>query len=107
MASHGWPKSSLYLTCVIAAMISIGKQPAKAESQPKKAATQPAKADEPPLVFVTSFGAGDAGAIEAFQLDPRAGALKLAYRNQGVEHPFFLALSRDKRFLYSIHAKQF
>ncbi|MGE5193494.1 MAG: lactonase family protein, partial [Deltaproteobacteria bacterium] len=63
-------------------------------------------ADEP-LVFVSAFAAGDAGAIHAFQLDANTGALKAVHRTTGVEHPFFLALSRNRRFLYSIHAKQF
>lgn len=97
MTSRGLSPFSLpVILCLVGAMISIGMRPAKAD--------EPAAA---PLVFVSSFSAGDAGAIEAFQLDPKAGAMKLVYRNAGVEHPFFLALSRDKRFLYSIHAKQF
>ena len=36
-----------------------------------------------------------------------AGTLTPAHRTSGVEHPFFLALSPDRRFLYSIQARQF
>lgn len=67
---------------------------------------QPASANDP-LVFVSSFAAGDQGAIQAYQLDQQAGTLKLVQQTSGVENPFFLALSPDRKFLYSIHAKQF
>lgn len=33
--------------------------------------------------------------------------MKPVHRTTGVEHPFFLALSRNGKYLYSIHAKQF
>lgn len=69
-------------------------------------ATQSARAEDP-LVFISAFEAGDAGAIHAYRLDMKAGALQLAHKTTGVEHPFFLALSPDKKFLYSIHAKNF
>ncbi|MCY2988207.1 MAG: lactonase family protein [Planctomycetota bacterium] len=64
------------------------------------------QADEP-LVFISSFAAGDDGAIQAFQLNPQTGHLQAVQRTTGVEHPFFLAVSRDGRFLYSIHARKF
>lgn len=64
------------------------------------------KADER-LVFISAFAAGDEGAIHACRLDTTSGSLKLVHRTTDVEHPFFLALSPDSRFLYSIHAKQF
>ncbi len=60
-----------------------------------------------PLVFISSFAAGDQGAIHAYELDPPTGRLKLLNRTHGVENPFFMALSPDHRFLYSIHAKHF
>ena len=60
-----------------------------------------------PLVFISAFAPGTNGAIHAFHLDPETGRLKPAQRTEGVEHPFFLAVSRDQRFLYSIHAKNF
>jgi len=60
-----------------------------------------------PLVFVSAFAAGDAGAIHALYLDPNTGALKAVHRTTGVEHPFFMALSRNRHYLYSIHAKEF
>jgi 6-phosphogluconolactonase len=68
--------------------------------------TGPAVAADP-LVFVTEFAAGDKGGIRAYEFDTKAGKLKELHRTAGVEHPFFLALSPDKKFLYSIHAKQF
>lgn len=69
-------------------------------------ATRTSKADEP-LVFVSAFADGDEAAIHAFQLDQKSGALKPLQRTTGVEHPFFMALSWNGNFLYSIHAKQF
>jgi 6-phosphogluconolactonase len=66
----------------------------------------PARAADP-VVFVTSFAPGDKGAIQAYEFDPKEGTLKALHKTTGVENPFFLALSPDKKFLYSIHAKQF
>lgn len=60
-----------------------------------------------PVVFVSAFAPGDQGAIQAYQLDQQAGTLKPIHKTSGVEHPFFLALSPNRKFLYSIHAKQF
>ena len=56
------------------------------------------------LVFISAFASGDEGAIHAYQLDLATGQLKLVQRTTGVENPFFLALSPDRKFLYSIHA---
>src|SRR5438874_3723080 len=56
------------------------------------------------LVFISAFSAGDEGAIHAYQLQPDTGQLKLAHRTTDVAQPFFLALSRDRRFLYATHA---
>ena len=67
---------------------------------------QTTNADEP-LVFISSFAAGEKGAINAYQLEPTTGALKSVHRTGDVENPFFLAVSRDQKFLYSIHAKTF
>ena len=60
-----------------------------------------------PLVFVTAFAPGDKGGIHAYAFDTKAGKLKPVHRTAGAENPFFLALSPDQKFLYSIHAKQF
>ena len=49
----------------------------------------------------------DKGAIHAYQLASETGALKLIHRTTDVENPFFMAVSRDQKFLYSIHAKSF
>ena len=59
------------------------------------------------LVFVSAFASGERGAIHAFQFDAASGALKEIHRTTGVENPFFMALSPDRRFLYAIHAKKF
>ncbi len=67
---------------------------------------QNANADAP-LVFISAFAAGDDGAIHAYQLDTDSGRLSLVQRTTDVENPFFLALSPDRRFLYSIHAIAF
>jgi 6-phosphogluconolactonase len=60
-----------------------------------------------PLVFVTAFAPGEKGGIHAYTFDVKEGTLKPLHRTGGVENPFFIALSPDRRFLYSIHAKQF
>jgi 6-phosphogluconolactonase len=60
-----------------------------------------------PLVFVTSFAAAGNGAIRAYHLDRGTGKLNPTATTKGVPNPFFLALSPDRRFLYSIHAPQF
>jgi 6-phosphogluconolactonase len=70
------------------------------------APTQAADAQQP-LVFISAFAAGDDGAIHAFHLDLKTGQLEPVARTDDVEHPFFLALSPDQRFLYSIHASRF
>src|SRR4051812_13146209 len=60
-----------------------------------------------PVVFISAFAAGDRGAIHAYQLDLNSGTLKQVHRTTGAENPFFLALSPDQKFLYSIHARTF
>jgi hypothetical protein len=50
-----------------------------------------------PLVFISAFAAGDKGGIHAYQFDLKTGALKEVHRTTGVEHPFFLALSPDRK----------
>ena len=59
------------------------------------------------LVFVTAFAPGKEGGLHAYSFDTTAGTLKPLRRTAGAENPFFLALSPDKKTLYSIHAKQF
>jgi 6-phosphogluconolactonase len=66
----------------------------------------PASAADP-VVFVTAFAPGERGGIHAYAFDTTAGELKPLHRTGGVENPFFLALSTDRKFLYSIQAKQF
>ena len=67
----------------------------------------PLAADDGLLVFVSAFGKGDAGAIHALRVDTKSGQVKPVHRTTNVENPFFLALSPDRKFLYSIHADNF
>ncbi|MBL8820022.1 MAG: lactonase family protein [Planctomyces sp.] len=55
-------------------------------------------------VFVSSFAPGEKGAIDALEFDLKTGQLHFRGRTGGMEHPFFMALSDDRRFLYAIHA---
>jgi 6-phosphogluconolactonase len=59
------------------------------------------------LVFVTAFARGEQGGIHAYTFDCTSGRLNPVRRTAGVENPFFLALSPNRKFLYSIQAKQF
>ncbi len=70
------------------------------------AGAPPATAADP-VVFVSSFAPGEKGGIQAYQFDGQTGTLKPLARTAGAENPFFLALSPNGKFLYSIHAKQF
>ena len=56
------------------------------------------------IVFISAFASGEDGAIHAFRLDPVAGRLTQIQKTTDAEHPFFMALSTDRRFLYAIHA---
>ncbi len=60
-----------------------------------------------PLVFISAFTSGDEGAIHAYRLESKTGRLQLAHRTTDVENPFFMAVSHDRKFLYSIHTKAF
>jgi 6-phosphogluconolactonase len=60
-----------------------------------------------PLVFVSAFTGGEEGAIHAFRLDVSAGTLTPVQRTADVENPFFLAVTPDQKFLYSIHTPRF
>ena len=53
-------------------------------------------------MFVAGFAAGARGSIDAYRLDASSGRLELMHRNAGVENVFFLALSPDQRYLFSI-----
>lgn len=61
----------------------------------------PAFAAEP-VVFVSAFASGEKAGIHAFGFDTEKGTLKPLKRATGVQIPFFIALSPDRRFLYSI-----
>ncbi len=60
-----------------------------------------------PLVFISAFAPGKKGAIHAFTFNAGTGKLKPVARTSDAEHPFFMALSPDLRFLYSIHTESF
>ncbi|WP_298866887.1 lactonase family protein [uncultured Gimesia sp.] len=64
-------------------------------------------AAEEPLVFISAFAPGEKGAIHAFQMNPKTGELKEVARNTEVEHPFFMTVSPDNKYLYSINAEKF
>lgn len=66
----------------------------------------PTQAEEP-LVYITSFVAGEEGAIHAFHFDSDKGALKAVHRNQGISNAFFIAISPDSKTLYSIDTPNF
>ena len=67
---------------------------------------RPAAAADP-LVFATAFAPGEQGCIHAYEFGAEDSKLKPLRRTAGAENPFFLALSPDRKYLYSIHAKQF
>lgn len=66
----------------------------------------PARADEP-LVFISAFASGEKAGIHAFQFDTKSGALRPLHRTADIQNPFFLAISADGKFLYSVDAKKF
>lgn len=76
--------------------------PAAAQSDSPQSAAQPPLGASELLIFVSAFAPGDQGAIHAYRFDTRTGAWKLSKTNSDVQHPFFMALSPNRRFLYSI-----
>ncbi len=60
-----------------------------------------------PLVFISSFASGDKGGIQAYHLDVAAGTLKPQALTKDLPNPFYLAISPDQKYLYSIYAKAF
>lgn len=61
----------------------------------------PALAAEP-VVFVSAFASGEKAGIHAFGFNSAKGTLRPLKRATGMQSPFFIALSPDKQFLYSI-----
>ncbi|MEM7030432.1 MAG: lactonase family protein [Chloroflexota bacterium] len=59
--------------------------------------------NQPHLVFITAFTAGDEGAIHAYHLDVETGQLQLLNKMMNTENPFFIALSPNRNYLYGIH----
>lgn len=60
-----------------------------------------------PLVFISAFASGDKAGIHAFGFNSETGALKPLHRTTDILNPFFISVSKDKRFLYAIDAKNF
>ena len=60
-----------------------------------------------PLIFISAFAAGEKGAIHAFGFDSKTGSLTPKRQTTDVQHPFFLVVSPDGRFLYSIDTEKF
>jgi len=56
------------------------------------------------LVFVSAFAAPEEGAIHVYHLDLDTGSMQLLDQTIQVGFPFFMALSPDRRFLYTNHA---
>lgn len=60
------------------------------------------------LVFVSAFTkAADGGGVQTYRLNVESGALKPAHRTGEMENPFFIALSPNRKYLYSIYAPTF
>ncbi len=68
--------------------------------------TTSARADDP-IVFISAFATGEKGGIHAFQFDSESGKLKPLHRTPDISNPFFLAISPDQKFLYSIETEAF
>ena len=60
-----------------------------------------------PIVFVSAFTSGEKAGIHAFEFVAEKGELRPLARTTGIQHPFFLALSPNRNFLYSIDAESF
>lgn len=60
-----------------------------------------------PLIFISAFAAGEKGAIHAFGFDSKTGSLTPKRQTTDVQHPFFLVVSPDGRFMYSIDTEKF
>ena len=59
------------------------------------------------LIFICAFAPGASAGIQAFAFNGKTGALKPLHRTTDVQNPFFLAISKNKQFLYAIDAKTF
>jgi 6-phosphogluconolactonase len=59
------------------------------------------------MLFISSFAAGDQGAIHTCRFDLETGRLTLLRKATDVENPFFLSVSADGRFLYAVDAEKF
>ena len=56
------------------------------------------------LVFVTSWGGQTEDAIITYRLNAETGSLAELHRYRGLENPFYLAVSPDKKRLYAAYA---
>ncbi|MGL5097735.1 MAG: lactonase family protein, partial [Planctomycetia bacterium] len=60
-----------------------------------------------PVVFVSSFASEGKGTVTAYRFEESTGRLVILETTEGLENPFFLAMTPDARFLYAVHAKTF
>lgn len=65
-----------------------------------------ASADDP-IVFISAFATGERGGIHAFHFDSESGKLEPLHRTSNISNPFFLAISPNQKFLYSIETEAF
>src|SRR5262245_26613649 len=56
------------------------------------------------FLYISAYATGDDGAIHAFRLSTDSGELKQVHRTPHVAQAFFMALSRNRKFLYAITA---
>ncbi len=55
-----------------------------------------------PLVYVGTYTKGNGEGIYVYELNPKTGELSRVAAVSGVKNPSFLAISPDKKFLYSV-----
>lgn len=60
-----------------------------------------------PVLFASSFVPEQNGCIHSFAFNSETGTLSPLRRTTGIRNPFFMVVSRDRRFLYTIDAETF
>jgi 6-phosphogluconolactonase len=99
-------RANVMLSRILGLAVSVRRCAAVIAALAWGLAVHEASADER-LVFISAFASGEKGAIHAFRLDLDTGAMRPLHRTTDIENPFYLALSPNQKFLYSIRAKQF
>jgi 6-phosphogluconolactonase len=62
---------------------------------------------EEPLVLISSFAPGETGGVHSFRLDLVSGALEKVASVSNTPNAFYLAVTPDQKFAYSIYAPTF